>query len=88
MNTLHVPLRLVFARGGIDVLTVQEAGLAGEDDRSHLALATAQGRVIFTQDDDFLRLHVKGSRTPALSMGIAECLSEMSSVGWCLSAIF
>lgn len=47
-------------RRGIDVLTVQEAGLAGESDRSHLALAEVQGRVIFTQDDDFLRLHTQG----------------------------
>jgi hypothetical protein len=47
-------------RRGIDVLTVQEAGLAGESDRGHLTLATAQGRVIFTQDDDFLRLHAQG----------------------------
>jgi hypothetical protein len=47
-------------RRGIDVLTVQEAGLAGESDRGHLAFAAAQGRVTFTQDDDFLRLHALG----------------------------
>jgi len=47
-------------RRGIDVLTVQEAGLTGESDLSHLALAAVQGRVIFTQDDDFLRLHAQG----------------------------
>ena len=34
--------------------------MAGESDLSHLALAAAQGRVIFTQDDDFLRLHAQG----------------------------
>ena len=47
-------------RRGIDVLTVQEVGSAGESDRSHLAFAAAQGRVTFTQDDDFLRLHAQG----------------------------
>ena len=47
-------------RRGIDILTVQEAGLAGESDLRHLALATAQGRVIFTQNADFLRLHAQG----------------------------
>jgi len=26
----------------------------------HLILAKSQGRIIFTQDDDFLRLHDKG----------------------------
>ncbi len=29
-------------------------------DEAHLALALEQGRVIFTQDADFLRLHAKG----------------------------
>ena len=58
----HVARAVAFGlrRRGIDVLTVQEAGLAGESDRSHLTLATAQRRVIFTQDDDFLRLHAQG----------------------------
>ena len=48
-------------RRGIDILTVQEAGLAGQSDRSHLAFAAAQGRVTVTQDDDFLRLHAEGA---------------------------
>jgi hypothetical protein len=47
-------------RRGVDVLTVQEAGLTSESDLNHLTFATAQGRVIFTQDDDFLRLHAEG----------------------------
>ena len=47
-------------RRGIDVLTIQEAGLASESDLNHLAFAAAQGRVIYTQDDDFLRLHAEG----------------------------
>lgn len=34
--------------------------MLGASDEKHLALATSYGRVIFTQDDDFLRLHAKG----------------------------
>ncbi len=45
---------------GVDVLTTQDAGMLGASDEEHLALAISQGRVIFTQDDDFLRLHAKG----------------------------
>lgn len=47
-------------RRGVDVLTVVEAGMRGATDREHLDLAVAQGRVILTQDDDFLRLHAQG----------------------------
>ncbi|GAB4579189.1 MAG: hypothetical protein Fur0022_19270 [Anaerolineales bacterium] len=45
---------------GVDVLTTKEAGLLGATDEQHLAFASSQKRVIFTQDDDFLRLHANG----------------------------
>ena len=56
----HVPKAV--ARGlrerGVDVLTVSEAGMLGASDEEHLSFALGHGRVIFTQDEDFLRLHV------------------------------
>jgi len=45
---------------GVDVLTVAEAGLLGASDKEHLARARAEGRVVFTQAEDFLRLHAAG----------------------------
>jgi len=45
---------------GVDVLTTREAGLLGASDQRHLAVARLQGRVIITQDEDFLRLHAAG----------------------------
>lgn len=45
---------------GVDILSVPEAEMRGADDEAHLALALAQRRVIFTQDDDFLRLAASG----------------------------
>lgn len=42
---------------GVDVLTALEAGMLGSPDEEHLKRARNEGRVIFTQDDDFLRLH-------------------------------
>ena len=45
---------------GVDVLTVTEAGLLGASDEDHLSRARTDGRVLFTQDDDFLRLHAAG----------------------------
>lgn len=58
----HVPKSVVKAlrRRGVDVLTTQDAGMVGNSDEEHLALAISQNRVVFTQDDDFLRLHAKG----------------------------
>jgi len=58
----HVP-RAVTAglrRRGVDVVTTQEAGLHPASDEQHLVFALQEGRVIFTQDADFLRLHAAG----------------------------
>jgi predicted nuclease of predicted toxin-antitoxin system len=46
---------------GIDVLTIPEAGLMGASDEEHLSRAQREGRVIFTQDQDFLRLAAAGA---------------------------
>jgi predicted nuclease of predicted toxin-antitoxin system len=45
---------------GVNVLTVGEADKLGATDDEHLTFALAEGRVIFTQDDDFLRLAAAG----------------------------
>lgn len=46
---------------GLDVVAAAEAGLLGAADEEHLAFARSQGRVILTQDGDFLRLHATGA---------------------------
>jgi uncharacterized protein with PIN domain len=45
---------------GIDVLTAQDASMLGATDEEHLRFATRLKRVLFTNDDDFLRLHSEG----------------------------
>ena len=47
-------------RRGVDVLTTHDAGRLGAEDRAHLTFAAEQDRVLFTQDDDFLRLAAQG----------------------------
>ena len=42
---------------GVDVLMVAESGMLGASDEEHLAFARREERVLFTQDEDFLRLH-------------------------------
>ena len=45
---------------GTDVSNTHDAGLQDAEDLDHIAFALAEGRVIFTQDDDFLRHHHAG----------------------------
>jgi uncharacterized membrane protein len=47
-------------RRGVDVLTTPEAKMLGASDEEHLRFASRRGRVVFTQDDDFLRLNAQG----------------------------
>jgi predicted nuclease of predicted toxin-antitoxin system len=57
-------------RRGVDVTTTAEAELMGADDEAQLAFAASQGRVMVTQDADFLRHHAKGTA----HAGIAYCV--------------
>jgi hypothetical protein len=64
-------------RRGIDVTTTVEAGLLHTTDEEQLAYATSEGRVLFTQDADFLRLDAAG----VVHTGIAFCHAGSRPVG-------
>lgn len=49
-----------FRLRGIDVTKTHEAGLQDAEDLAHIVYALTEGRVIFTQYDDFLRHHHAG----------------------------
>lgn len=59
----HVPKAVVkgLRERGIDTLMVSDAGMLGASDEEHLAFAHTEERVVFTQDEDFLRLHASGA---------------------------
>jgi arylsulfatase A-like enzyme len=57
---------------GIDVTTTADAQLLSADDEDHVAFALREGRVIFTNDADFLRLHHRALRGLSRGYGVAE----------------
>jgi predicted nuclease of predicted toxin-antitoxin system len=64
-------------RRGIDVTTTPEVGLMGAIDEHQAAYGLAEGRVLFTQDQDFLRLDAAG----VPHAGIAYCVKNTKSIG-------
>lgn len=64
-------------RRGVDVTTTPEAGLLSATDEQQAAHCLAQGRVLFTQDRDFLRLHAAG----VPHAGIAYCDKDTRGIG-------
>jgi hypothetical protein len=64
-------------RHGVDVTTTPEAGLPGATDAEHIAYALPLGRVIFTQDGDFLGINGSGVPHP----GIAYCPKDSRTIG-------
>src|SRR5574341_1828196 len=58
----HIPFPVIegLRRRGIDVTVVQQVGLGSSDDGAILEAAHQQGRIIYTRDADFLRLHAAG----------------------------
>ncbi len=57
---VHHGIARALAERGIDVTTTTDTGLLGADDGDQLAFAHASGRVIITNDADFLRLAQQG----------------------------
>ena len=64
-------------RRGINVTTTPEAGLLGASDEMQAAYGLCEGRVVITQDRDFLRLH---AASPSHS-GIVYCDKDSRSIG-------
>ncbi|MBE0478738.1 DUF5615 family PIN-like protein [Candidatus Aerophobetes bacterium] len=60
----HIPRPIVegLRRRGLDVVTVQEIGLSSVKDKVIMDTAQKEGRIIYTQDADFLRLHRTGCK--------------------------
>jgi uncharacterized protein with PIN domain len=63
---------------GIDVTTPNDANLLGAADESHVEFARSEGRVIFTNDADFLRFASIGIE----HSGIAYCSRGVRSIGF------
>ena len=63
---------------GIDVTTTGDANLLSAPDESHLEFAQQVGRVIFTNDPDFLRF----ASTTIEHGGVAYCARTARSIGY------
>jgi Domain of unknown function (DUF5615) len=67
---------------GIDVLTVQEAGMASASDEEQLAYATSEGRTVYTLNvGDFCRLHAEYLAAGKDHSGILVIPRQRYSVG-------
>jgi predicted nuclease of predicted toxin-antitoxin system len=70
-------------RRGVDISTTPEAGLMGASDEEQASHALADGRVIFTQDQDFLRIHAAGIP----HAGIVYCHQRKRSIGTIIAGL-
>lgn len=68
---------------GIDTVSTRDLEVLGDDDPSHLARATALGRVLCTHDQDFLRLAAEGWQ----HTGIAFVPQAGASIGGWVRAL-
>jgi predicted nuclease of predicted toxin-antitoxin system len=77
---------------GVDVTTTAEAGLQDASDEKQLAYLLQTERVIFTHDDDFLRIHRSGKDHPGIvfskqgTRSIGEVIRFLQLMNDCLEA--
>lgn len=72
---------------GVNVLTAQEDGAAEMDDPDLLDRAGVLGRVIFTQDQDFLREAHRRQAAGEFFNGVIYSHQLHSTVGQCVSGL-
>ena len=56
-------------KDGIDIITVRDLETLGDSDLNHLQKATEMGRVLCTQDQDFLRMNADGIEHAGIAFG-------------------
>jgi hypothetical protein len=66
-----------------DVTTTPDAGLLSAEDEEHIAYALEAGRLIFTQDEDFLRLNAAGME----HRGIVFSAQRTHSIGQIIAGL-
>lgn len=83
---VHAPLAIAegLRRRGVDVLTAQEDRSDHLDDARLLDRATAQGRVPFTQDEDFLVEGSNRQQTGKPFAGIVYAHQLRVTIGQCV----
>jgi hypothetical protein len=81
-DAMHRGLIAGLRARGVDVLTVYEAGLLGQDDETQLTFAASQQRVLYTFNvGDFCRLHGEFLQDGREHAGIIVVPRQQYSVG-------
>ena len=80
---VHVPAAITagLRQRGIDVLTCQDDGTIQLTDNEVLARATDLGRVLFTQDDDFLQIVSRWQADQQAFFGVVYCHQLAAGIG-------
>jgi hypothetical protein len=80
---VHVPIAVTesLRRRALDILTSQDDGTATQDDDTLLARATELGRVLFSQDQDFLRIAAEWQRQGRPFPGVFFAAQQGVSLG-------
>ncbi len=83
---VHVPFAITgeLELRGVDVLTSQADGTTQVDDAQLLARATLLGRVLFSQDEDLLRVASEWQRAGTGFAGLVYAHQLRISIGQCV----
>jgi hypothetical protein len=78
---IHRAITEGLRRRGIDVLTAFEDGTDEQDDELLLERATSLGRIIVSQDQDFLRIAHRWQSTAREFPGVLYAIQERVDIG-------
>ncbi len=87
---VHIPSAVTegLRRRGIDVLRSQDDGTSEFDDEALLKRANELGRVLFSQDDDLLRIANEWHEEGATFNGLVYAHQRGATIGQCVEDLF
>jgi hypothetical protein len=68
-ENMNVEIAEQLKRIGIDAITARDLDQLGDSDKNHLQRATQMGRVLCTQDHDYLRMNAAGVEHSGIAFG-------------------
>lgn len=83
-ESVHVAVAVGLRQRGVDAWSARDAGNLGLSDKEQLDYASRQRAVIFTHDDDFLRLAHDWTQRGREHWGIIYVREQKLSIGECV----
>ncbi|MFQ5865280.1 MAG: DUF5615 family PIN-like protein [bacterium] len=86
-ESVHIAVAIGLKRRGVDAWSARDAGNLGVSDQEQLQYSSREKAIVFTHDDDFLRLAHEWTQQGKEHWGIIYAQEQKHSIGECIRCL-